>query len=301
MEYKDYYKILGVTKNATQDEIKKAYRKLAVKFHPDKNKDDKKAEERFKEIGEAYEVLKDSEKRKKYDQLGANWKNYKDFGSNFGGFSQNFNGNRQSYNFNRDFSDIFGSEEPSDFFKYFFGGGFEPQWKNKRRQQHKPELFTSVATISLEEAYAGATKIFGVNNRKIKINIKPGVKNGQKLRIRNKNLLGHDNAELIITINIMPHPVFVVKNEKDMYCNVNVDVFTAILGGEITVPTLNGNKTINLPKYTDNGKVFRLKKLGMPDYSGKNSSGDLYFTTILSIPKNLTQSQLEAIKAIQGN
>jgi len=182
MEYKDYYKILGVDKKASQAEIKKAYRKLAVKHHPDKNQGNKASEEKFKELNEAYEVLGDPEKRKKYDSLGANWKQYEQGGfdpSQYGGGGFHYQG---------DMSDIFGGSGFSDFFNSFFGGmgGGSSRSYHRRPVARKGQDYKVDTTLTLEEVYHGTTRMLDLGGKKIKMNIKPGVRNGQKLRVKGK-------------------------------------------------------------------------------------------------------------------
>lgn len=305
MEYKDYYKILGINKKATQDEIKKAYRKLAVKYHPDKNKDNKQAEEKFKEISEAYEVLKDPEKRRQYDTLGANWKNYQqgdfDF-SNFrrsrGGRSGSFFGGGESF---------FGGQAGgaggfSDFFKQFFGGGGFSQsgfgdgfsQQDPRFQQaFKGRDIQANLSLTLEEAYRGTSKLLNINGSKIKVNIKPGVRNGQKLRIKGKGSPGAQggaNGDLFLNIDIQPHPQF-SRDGDDLHAEIALDLYTAVLGGSLKVPTPDGAKNITIPAGTDGGKKFRLKGLGMQNYENPAKKGNLYVRIKIAVPKKLTPEQ----------
>jgi curved DNA-binding protein len=284
MEYKDYYKVLGVEKSATQEEIKKAYKKLAVKFHPDKNPGDKKAEDRFKEITEAYEVLGDADKRRKYDRLGANWKQYEQTG--FDGFDFNIN-------------DIFGSGGGggfSDFFRQFFGGGAD----TGGGRAFKGQDLEAEANLSLEEAYQGTTRMFEVNGETIRIKIKPGVEHQQKLRIKGKGGKGSRidlNGDLLIKISIAPHAIFERKGQ-DLYQEVKVDLFTAILGGKIEIKTLKGNMSINLPAESENGKTLRLKDLGMPNYNNSNEFGNLYVKINVKLPKNLSEEERQLFKKL---
>lgn len=302
MNYKDYYKTLGVSKTASQDEIKKAYRKLALKYHPDKTKGDKQSEEKFKEVSEAYEVLKDPEKRKKYDQLGANWKQYEQSG--FDGFNRQYAGRGgQRVHFEGNLNDIFGQAGSgfSDFFDMFFGGssagGFGFGGTNQRRQKGKDVHAT--LDISLEDAFHGSTKTIGYNGNSLRIKLKPGIKDGQKLRLKGKGepAQGGTNGDLYIEMKIRPHSIFDRKG-NDLYVDADLDVFTAILGGKMNVNTLNGIKQITVPKETDNGKIFRLKGLGMPDYNDASKKGDLYAKVKLRIPKNLSSKERERLKKL---
>lgn len=299
MEFKDYYKILGVNKNSSQDEIKKAYRQLAKKYHPDKNPGDKISEEKFKEVSEANEVLSDPEKRKKYDQLGANWKQYQTAGGSnsndwFNQFSSAGSGN--SYRFSTgDFGDIFGGSGFSDFFESFFGGGFETKNRsNKKSQPRKGKDFDAALNISLEEAFSGTEREFSVGGKRLKLKINPGTEQGKRLRLKGQggeSAAGGEKGDLYLTINIEEHP-FYKRTGNDLFFNLNVDIYTAILGGKKTIKTLDG-KTINIiiNKGTNNGTMLRMKNMGMqiPD---KKNRGDLFVKISVTIPQNLSSEEI---------
>ena len=308
MEYKDYYKTLGVAKTASASEIKKAYRQLAVKYHPDKTKDNKVAEEKFKEVTEAYEVLKDAEKRKKYDELGANWKMYEQQAANGrgrGAYGSPFGGGRTQQEFSEEYSDLFGSGGFSDFFESFFGGaspgGAGRPYGQSTGYATKGQNHQASITIPLSHAYQGVTPVIKVGGKRIRIKLKPGIEDGQTLKIAGKggeSIQGGPAGDLFLTINIEPHPTITRKGD-DLYTEVPVDVYTAMLGGKTTVETLTGAVAITIPAGTDNGKVLRLKGLGMPNYNHKDRSGNLYATVSLTTPKDLSEEEVTLIRKLQ--
>ncbi len=291
MDYKDYYKILGVSKNADSAEIKKAYRKLAIKFHPDKNQNDKVAEEKFKEVNEANEVLSDAEKRKRYDELGENWNNFKQSGPQGGSHGQGFdwskwtnNSGRQSQRGNNHDGDF------SDFFENIFGGRQQRQTRPTKGQDYQAEV-----TLTLEEAYTGTSRQLELREQKLNMNLKPGIKEGQVLRVRDKGGKGANggaNGDIYITVHLNSHSIF-KRKEDDLYCDIFVDVFTALLGGKTIVNTLRNPVKINVAKETDSGSVLRIKGMGMPRYGKENEFGDLYALLYIKVPKNSSQKEIE--------
>jgi curved DNA-binding protein len=302
MDFKDYYKILGVERNASAEDIKKAYRKLAVKYHPDKNAGNKEAEEKFKEINEANEVLGNPEKRKKYDALGSNWKNYQQGG----GRAEDFDwskwtgqaGGRGGFQAYSSEENIFGGEGNfSDFFESIFGGsGFGARTKAPR----KGTDYNAKTEITLEEAYNGTTRRLDVSGKILQINIKPGVKNGQILRLKEKGgpgLNGGVAGDIYITVSVAEHSKY-KRKENDLYCTIPVDLYTAVLGGKQVVQTLKGEIRIDIPKETENGKVLRLKGMGMPVSGKAGEFGYLYAKIGISLPKNLTAKELELFKEL---
>lgn len=307
MEYKDYYKILGVEKSATQDEIKKAYRKLAMKYHPDRNSGNKTAEEKFKEITEANEVLSDPDKRKKYDTLGSNWKQYQhtggqgfdDFFTNFGG-GRRSSGSGSSYEFNGNINDIFGGMGGgfSDFFESFFGGragGF-----GGRTQQQKTAVdVEAILNVSLEDAYNGSEKTINVDGKKLKIKVTPGTKDGQKLRLkgmgRSKTSDG-TKGDLYLNIHVLHHPFYEIK-DNELYYNLDVNLYTAVLGGKENVRTLDGRTiSINIPEGTESESKLRLKGLGLVDNGVR---GDLFVDIHVTVPKNLSKEEKELFNKLK--
>lgn len=304
MEYKDYYKILGVDKTASQDEIKKAYRKLAMKYHPDRNPNDKTAEAKFKEITEANEVLSDPEKRKKYDTLGANWKQYQNTGGQgFDDFFTNFRGGgsgQRSYRFSGDFNDIFGGMGGgfSDFFESFFGGG----GGFGRRTQHENAAVDVEANlnVTLEDVYNGSEKQILVDGKKVKIKIQPGTKDGQKLRLRalgrSKNA-GGEKGDLYLNIHILKHPFYEIK-DNDLYYNLDIDFYTAVLGGKENIRTLDGKTiSIKIPEGTDSETILRLKGLGLKN---ETKRGDLFIKIHINVPKNLSREEKELFEKLKA-
>lgn len=304
MEYKDYYKILGVNKNASSDEIKKAFRKLAMKYHPDKTKGDKQSEQKFKEINEAYEVLSDPEKRKKYDQLGESWTQYQNYGGagsdfDWSRFASNSNGQR-TYNFTNNFEDIFSGSGYSDFFDFIFGSGSGRE-RRKQKRVFKESDYTSEIKITLDEAYKGTEKIFSVNNQSIKLKIKPGIENGHILKLEGKGVQGKGgtrSGDLLITIKIINNTIFERRGD-DLYTELPVDLYTAVLGGKVELNALKGRIKINIPKESDSGKVLKLSKMGMPLYNKTNEYGDLYVKIKILMPKNLSSKEINLFKELQ--
>ena len=302
MDFKDYYKILGVSKTATAEEIKKAYRKLAVKYHPDKNANDKSAEEKFKEVNEANEVLGDPEKRKKYDELGENWNYYQQRGQNQPeSNAQDFDWWQWTNRGNSSNSSNFGNSDFSDFFENIFGGQFSGSRQRKPRAA-KGKDYQADMELSLEEAYTGTSRQLELDNTKLQLKTKPGLKDKQVLRLKEKGGKGHNggpDGDLYITVHIPEHPHY-KRRDDDLYCDIPVDLYKAVLGGEVMVRTLRSPIKITLPKETDNGKVLRLKGMGMPKYGVPDTFGDLYAKVSVQLPKNLTEKELELFKELSN-
>jgi curved DNA-binding protein len=296
MDYKDYYQILGVPRKATQDEIKKAYRKLARQYHPDNNPGDKKAEAKFKELNEANEVLSDPGKRKKYDTLGARWQEYERMGGQPGGFdwSQWTTDTRGT----GDYGDIFGDGGFSDFFTRIFGGVGEGQPGGARSRsrttgQRRPMRgrdFEQPVQISLRDAYAGTTIAVQKDGQKIEVKIPAGVKTGSKVRVAGQGgagLQGGATGDLFLVVDVATDQVF-ERDGDDLKTNVTVDLYTLILGGEVTVPTMTGDVKLKIPAETQPSRVFRLRGQGMPLLRDPQTHGDLLVKIQASLPTNLT-------------
>jgi curved DNA-binding protein len=333
MEFKDYYSTLGVAKTATEKEIKQAYRKLARKFHPDVNPGDKSAEAKFKEINEAYEVLGDPDKRKKYDELGANWRMYEQAGagagqgpfsggSPFGGgsWNVNFGGGGPQGGFRTmtddEMREMFGDANPfSDFFQTFFGGSMgsdgtadqagrrggraRPRTRAGRDVEHEIEL-------GLEDAFHGTTRRLDIamdgQRRTVDVRIPAGVAEGSRVRVAGEGESGTGggkSGDLYLRVHLTPHPNFERKG-RDLYTRVPVPLTTAVLGGEADVKTLGGKPLrLRIPPTTQNGQVFRLKGQGMPTAGKPDQTGDLYATLDVQLPKSLTPAQREHFEALQ--
>jgi curved DNA-binding protein len=310
MEFKDYYKIIGVDKSATKDEIKKAYRKLAMKYHPDRNPNDKAAEEKFKEITEANEVLSDTEKRKKYDTLGANWKQYQHTGGGFEDFYSQFGGARRgggtTYEFSGDINDIFGNMGGgfSDFFESFFGGGGRRSRSGFGSQgfQSQPAGVDVEAdlNITLEEAFNGSERQINVDGKKLKIKINPGTRDGQKLRLKGlgrSRTTNGNKGDLYLNLHILQHPFYEIKDDE-LYYNLDINLYSAVLGGQEKIKTLDGKTiNINIPEGTESEKILRLRNLGLQKNYGR---GDLFVKIHVTVPKDLSKEEKELFKKLKS-
>ncbi|WP_299757193.1 J domain-containing protein [uncultured Pontibacter sp.] len=302
MEYKDYYKILGVEKKAAQADIKKAYRALAKKYHPDKNKDNPQAEEKFKDISEAYEVLGDAEKRKQYDELGANWRQFQQAGGAGGQYyGQPRGGFRGSYQ-GGDFEDMFGGGNGgfSDFFEQFFGGGGARGGFGGQRTR-KGQDYQANMEITLQEAFTGTSRLLQVNEQQLRITTKPGVADGQVLRIKAKGApspAGGEPGDLYINVHVLQNPAF-ERNGDDLTTVLPLDMYTAILGGEAQVSTLSSPVKLRIPAGTQPGKTLRLKGKGMPRYGQASQHGDLYVKIEVALPTNITPEERELLERLR--
>src|SRR5688572_4932157 len=304
---RDYYSILGVDKNATAEAIKKAYRKLAVKYHPDKNPGDKQAEEKFKELNEAYEVLSDTDKRKKYDLYGENWNRLDESQATGGAYQRGGPGQGGSYQYHYqgDPSDIFGeSEDYADIFGSFFGG--RGAGRGRSADPRKGQDTHGEISITLEEAYNGVAKVFNVNNENIRITLKPGAYDGLTIRLAGKGMAGSKpelRGDLYIAIRVLPHLRY--RREGDnIFQSETTDVFVALLGGEKEITTLAGKLKIKIPAGTQPGKILRMKGKGMPVYNKPGAFGDLLLQLQVQLPEKLTDEQkhlLEELKATFEN
>jgi len=302
MEYKDYYKVLGVERSATQDEIKKAYRKLAMKYHPDKNPGDKKAEEKFKDINEAHEVLSDTKKRARFDQLGESYSRWQQSGGqdNFNWedwFTNNAAGQRQGQRVDvGDLNGMFGGDF-SDFFSRIFGGGMggtATQTQARRRSAARPQYEQPVA-ITLLEAYQGAERILQLSDHRLTVKIPAGAQTGTKVRMANAT---PDGGDIYLVIEVAPDPQYELKG-VNLYTEIPVDLYTCVLGGEARVPTLAGDVLLTIPAGSQNGQTIRLAGRGMPHLKDPQKFGDLYARIKVQHPRQLTPKQRELFERLR--
>ena len=319
MDFKDYYAALGVTKASTEKEIKQAFRKLARTHHPDVNPGDKKAELRFKEINEAYEVLGDAAKRKKYDELGANWRTYEQAAAHgdpnpFGGRWNVDMGGGSGGGFRtmtpEEMEEAFGNSHPfSDFFTTFFAGGAasgtDRRSARARARQRRGQDVEHEVDLTLEDAFHGATRRLSLKHdghtRTVDVRIPVGVSDGSRVRIVGEGETGTGGApsgDLYLRVRLAPHLEFERKG-RDLYLKVPVPVTTAVLGGEVEVRTIEGRSVrLRIPPLTQGGQVFRLKGYGMPKVSDPSDRGDLYARAEVHLPTELSPAEREHYEAL---
>jgi len=295
MDYKDYYKILGVERNASEDDIRKAYRKLAMQYHPDRNPNDKQAEEHFKEINEAYQVLSDSTKRAHYDRLGSDYSNWQQRGEpgnfDWGQYEGFPGGVRVEYG---DLDDLFGGAGGfSDFFRTIFGRDAEGARTGTRtRARQQPQGYQQELEITLDEAYQGTTRLLQTDGKQKQVRIPAGVRTGSKVRVAGA---GPNGLDLYLIVDVQEDKRF-ERRGNDLHTTATVNVFTAILGGEAEVETLSGKIKLNIPAGTQPEQVFRLAGRGMPTVKNANEKGDLYVRLKVQIPKYLSPKQRELLE-----
>lgn len=291
MEYVDYYKVLGLDKNSGESDIKKAYRKLARKYHPDLNPNDKEANKKFQQINEANEVLSDPEKRQKYDKYGKDWQHAEEFekarqsqsGQQYSSSDYGFSGGQGEADFSEFFSSMFGGSA---------GGG--------RQAKFRGEDYHAELHLSLADAYTTHPQTLTVNGKKIRITIPAGVENGQVIKLKGhggEGINGGPAGDLYITFVIEEHPVF-KRSGNDLYTTVEIDLYTAVLGGEVTLETLSGKVKLKVSPETQNGTKIRLKGKGYPVYKNEGQFGDLYITYSVKIPTNLSEKQKELFREL---
>jgi curved DNA-binding protein len=320
MDFIDYYKVLGIKKESTQDQIRAAYRKLARKHHPDLNPDDKEANKKFQQINEANEVLSDPEKRKKYDQYGKDWQHAEAFekakqeggrqgagrgaGNPFDGGSNPFGG---SGGFNTE--DFENSGEFSDFFESLFGGGRRSAGGNgpngnarqNRDARYRGQDYQAQLSLTLTDAATTHQQVLTVNEKNIRITIPAGVANGQTIKLKGHGAPGANggpDGDLYITFSIAEDPRW-TREGDDLHMKVPLDLYTAILGGEITVETLTGKVKLKVKPETANETVMRLKGKGFPVYKKEGQHGDLYVSLDIKIPANLTEKEKDLFRQLR--
>lgn len=293
MAYIDYYKVLGVDKNASDDDIKKAYRKLARKHHPDLNPNDKEAHLKFQQINEANEVLSDPEKRKKYDAYGENWKQAEQYEQ--ARQQQRQSGQWQQHEFQGDF----GNEQFSDFFESLFGGRGERGGQSSRTR-FRGQDFNAELHLTLKDAFQTHKQTLDVNGKKVRITIPAGIENGQVIRLRAHGapgIHGGPPGDLYITFVISDDPHF-KRVGNDLYTTVHIDVYTAVLGGETTLETLGGKIKLKVKPETQNNTKVRLKGKGFPVYKQEDQAGDLIVTFSVKIPTGLSEQEKELFRQL---
>ncbi|MBN9389826.1 MAG: J domain-containing protein [Chloroflexi bacterium] len=300
MDFKDYYQVLGVSPDASAKEIKQAYRKLARKHHPDVNPEDKSAEEKFKEINEAYQALSEPEQRKKYDAMRAEYQRWQARG----GRPQDFDQGRwqaqpgQSahvqYGSVDDLNDLFGEDSPfSDFFTSTFGRSPGGRAGGRRRGRNLEQEIE----ITLEEAFHGTTRRLKIGDRTIEATIPPGVDNGSRVRLAGQGSPGSnggENGDINLIIRVLPHPNF-ERQGRDLYTDIAVDIYTAVVGGEVRVPTLAGAVILKIPAYTQADRTFRIRGKGMPEVGAPTRKGDLYARVKLVLPEPMNDHEVKVI------
>ncbi len=291
MEFIDYYKILGLTKDASQADVKKAYRKLARKYHPDVNPNNKDAEARFKQINEANEVLGDVEKRKKYDQYGKDWQHAEEFQKR----QQSTSGQRTRSSQSGDF----GGHDFSDFFESMFGGSASG-FGGGRQVKFRGQDLNAEVRLHLTDAYKTHQQTFTLNGKNIRITIPAGIENGQTIKISGHGGPGQNggpNGDLFITFAVENNTPF--KRDGDhLYRTLGLDLYTAILGGEVTIDTFDGKAKLKIKPETQSGTTLKLKNKGFPVYKRDGEFGDLFVTFNVEMPSNLSQKELALFKEL---
>lgn len=308
MEYKDYYRILGVSKNADAKEIKRAYRRLARELHPDVNPGDETAQERFKEVNEAYEVLSDPGKRAKYDRFGSSWQQYQRTGGDPSGFdwgqwtTGGFPGGTR-VEFSGDLGDLFsGAGGFSDFFNALFGEmGMRSRGSGQRgRARARGQDLEQPVQITLEEAFQGTRRILEKDGRRLDVKIPQGVKTGSRIRVGGKGGPGASGlpaGDLYLKVSVASHPVF-TRDGDDLRREVELDLYTAVLGGDVRVGTLHGYVTLKVPPETQSGRTFRLRGKGMPTLKNPAQRGDMYVTVRVKLPQRLNEQEKKLFREL---
>jgi len=299
MDFIDYYKVLGVDKKASIDEIKKAYRKLARKHHPDLNPNDEEAEKRFKRVNEANEVLSDPEKRKKYDEYGKDWQHAEEFEKAKRSRSQQGRqGDYSGYTYSRSGGS---AQDFSDFFESMFGGGGAGFGSRGQRVRFRGQDYNAELQLSLMDVYSTQKQTLTVNGKNIRLTIPAGIEDGQTIKIKGHGgpgVEGGPSGDLYITFSIINNTAF-KRDGANLYKTVEIPLVKAVLGGEIQVDTLTGKVKLNVAPGTENGTKVKLKGKGFPKYKKEGQFGDLYLTYTVKIPKNLTSEQKSLFESLE--
>ncbi len=291
MAFIDYYKVLGIPKTASENDIKKAYRKLARKYHPDLNPDNAEAEKKFKDINEANEVLSDPENRKKYDQYGEHWQH-----------AEEYEKARQQEQYHRQHQSDGGrysEEDFSEFFEHMFGGS--SRGSGGRQVRFRGQDFNATLQLDLKDVFATHKRTLTVNEKNIRITIPAGVENGQVIKIKGhggKGINGGPNGDLYIQFSIENHSKF-KRDKNDLYLTVDLDLYKALLGGDITVDTFNGKVKLSVKPETQNGTKVKLKGKGVPKYKKEGQFGDLIITYNIKLPTKLSEKEKVLIQQLQ--
>lgn len=303
MNVQDYYKLLGVSRDASDDAIKKAFRKLARQYHPDHNPNDPKAEAKFKEINEAYTVLSDPEKRSQYDKFGKDWERYQQAGAQ-GGFDwsryANANGGNGNARYSGNFEDMMGGMGGAGGYSSFFEALFGAQMGGQGRGAARGRDIEQTVPITLAEAYHGSSRMLEQNGQRREFKIPKGVKTGSKIRLSGAGGRGANGADgdLYVIVEVQPNPQF-ERKEDDLHTEFELPLYTAILGGKVGVPTLDGTVQLTIPPRTQNGRKFRLSGKGMPHLKQSDTSGDLYATAKVVLPTQLSEEEEALFRQLQ--
>ncbi|MCJ7513904.1 MAG: DnaJ domain-containing protein [Anaerolineales bacterium] len=302
MDYKDYYKLLGVDRNASESDIKRAYRKLALQHHPDKNLGDKQAEERFKEINEAYDVLGDPAKRARYDQLGGSYRAWERMGGAPGGFDWaqwTGAGPGRVHVEMGDLGDLLGGGF-SDFFNAIFGGMMAQGGSAYGRPSVRGRDLDQTVRLTLAEAFKGTNRVLDRNGKRLEVRIPPGAATGTRVRIAGHGERSSGSAgDLYLSVEVDPAPF--ERRDDDLYIDISTDLYTAVLGGQVEVPTPGGPVHLRVPAGSQPGQTFRLKGRGMPDLRSPARQGDLFARLKVVLPTQLSATDRELFEKLANS
>jgi curved DNA-binding protein len=305
MDYPDYYAVLGVDRSASTKDIRQAYRRLARQHHPDVNPGDKNAEEKFKQINEAYEVLSDDDKRRKYDQVGTSYQQWQRMGGQPNGFDWSNWSTGQPGGFRVDYMDDTGSGDAfSDFFRNIFGTMGQPASGQRRaaRRAARGQGLEVVAEISLEDAYFGTSRTVQVGSRRLDVAIPPGARDGTRVRLRGQGEPGYaggQSGDLDVIVKVMEHALL-RREGDDLHVDLKIPLYAAVLGGNVSVPTLDGQVNLRVQPGTQSGQAIRLRGKGMPRLRSKNESGDLYAHVLILVPTNLSAKETKLFEDLRA-